>query len=190
MLAVQAAADNRQFGLDADVRSGLRSFVLRLVADRELADDLTQEALAKAHEKADQFRGEGTRAAWLRGIALNIVRDHFRKENRRVRVTSNPDLLNSIPDQGSIEAEYLENEMAVCIRRFVFALPRRQSEMIAMHDLAGLDHAEAAKRLDISPANGRVLLHRGRKNLRLKLEKECKLDFDGDSAPCEPRARK
>jgi hypothetical protein len=41
--------------------------------------------------------------------------------------------------------------------------------------------------MDISEANSRVILHRGRKALRALLEEGCILSFDGDGIPCERR---
>jgi DNA-directed RNA polymerase specialized sigma24 family protein len=51
--------------------------------------------------------------------------------------------------------------------------------------MAGLTHPEVAAALDISVANSRVLLHRGRIVLREILKQNCTLSFDGDSIPCE-----
>ncbi len=50
-----------------------------------------------------------------------------------------------------------------------------------------LTHPEIAALLDISEANSRVILHRGRKALRPLLEESCILSFDGDGIPCERR---
>ena len=53
------------------------------------------------------------------------------------------------------------------------------------HDMAGLTHAEIAGVLEISVANSRVLLHRGRTALRALLRQNCELRFDADGIPCE-----
>jgi RNA polymerase sigma-70 factor (ECF subfamily) len=59
--------------------------------------------------------------------------------------------------------------------------------VVALHDTAGLAHNEIALLLDISVANSRVLLHRGRAALREILKESCVLSFDGDDIPCERR---
>ena len=50
------------------------------------------------------------------------------------------------------------------------ALPQRQAQVVALRDVHGLDGAEVADLIGISEGNVRVLLHRGRAALRLRLE--------------------
>jgi len=57
--------------------------------------------------------------------------------------------------------------------------------VLALHDMVGLTHPEIGRVLDISVANSRVLLHRGRASLHQILERNCTLSFDGDGMPCE-----
>lgn len=78
--------------------------------------------------------------------------------------------------------------MGNCISGYLFQLPERQREVVALHDMGGLDHQEIGRLLGISEANARVVLHRGRAALRAMLEEHCVLSF-GDSVPCEPRPK-
>jgi RNA polymerase sigma-70 factor (ECF subfamily) len=74
--------------------------------------------------------------------------------------------------------------MSSCVVEYVMRLRDQQREVVAMHDMAGLTHAEIGSILGISEANSRVLLHRGRTALRELLESGCVLT-PGDSIPCE-----
>jgi RNA polymerase sigma-70 factor (ECF subfamily) len=49
-------------------------------------------------------------------------------------------------------------------------LPDRQRTVVELRDVHGLTSDEVCERLDLSPANQRVLLHRGRARLRARLE--------------------
>ena len=51
-------------------------------------------------------------------------------------------------------------------------LPERQREVVMLRDVDGLSGQEVCAALDISEANQRVLLHRGRSHLRQSLEHE------------------
>jgi len=60
-----------------------------------------------------------------------------------------------------------------CARRVAMMdLPVRQREVVTLRDIVGLSSAEVCGVLDISEANQRVLLHRGRSRLRQQLESE------------------
>ena len=57
----------------------LRAFSRSLCGDRELADDLAQEALAKAWQSRDTFRAGSNLKAWL----FTILRNQFYSDRRR-----------------------------------------------------------------------------------------------------------
>jgi len=170
----------------ADQRDIVRAFILKLVGDPSLADDLVQETLLRAHKSDAAFRGDASRKTWLHVIALNLVRDHFRATARLPKQVSDPEALLALQDDKALEDELLQREMASCIRQYVLRLPDRQRDVVALHDIAGLTHGEVSSALDISQSNSRLLLHRGRAALRLLLEENCLLCFD-DQVPCQPK---
>lgn len=172
----------------AGERDVVRAFILKLVGDPALAEDLVQEVLLRAHRSAEGFKGDASRKSWLHVIALNVVRDHFRATARRPKQVSDPEALLALQDNEALEDDLLQREMASCIRQYVLRLPQRQRDVVALHDIAGLTHSEVASALDISQSNSRILLHRGRAALRLLLEENCLLCFD-DSVPCQPKPR-
>lgn len=62
-----------------DAQPRVRRFVLSRVYDRDLADDLTAHALAKAWRHLDTFRGgDQSFAAWTQTIASRLILDHRR----------------------------------------------------------------------------------------------------------------
>ena len=64
----------------------------------------------------------------------------------------------------------LGDELIAAARRELDRLPDRQRVVVTMRDMLGLDSAEVCGLLDISVANQRVLLHRGRAAVRQALE--------------------
>jgi RNA polymerase sigma-70 factor (ECF subfamily) len=163
----------------------VRAFVLRHVGDEALADDLTQETFLRVERSSSSHRGEASERSWLCAIALNLTRDHFRASGRLPTATSAPQALEALDSGEDGERALLESEMAACVGEMLFQLPQPQHDVLALHDMAGLTHPEIASVLDISVANSRVLLHRGRAALRRILEQNCTLSFDGDTIPCE-----
>jgi RNA polymerase sigma-70 factor (ECF subfamily) len=64
----------------------------------------------------------------------------------------------------------LSDELIAVARRELDKLPDRQRAVVALRDLHGFDSKEVCELLDISVANQRVLLHRGRAAVRQALE--------------------
>ncbi|MBM3554392.1 MAG: RNA polymerase sigma factor [Alphaproteobacteria bacterium] len=164
-------------------RTYLRRFVGRMVGDGALAEDLVQETLLKAHRHGDAFAGRARRTTWLAAIALNVVRDHFRKPAEPL-VAADPAVVEAIPACDDTERALLEREMGACITGYLMALPERQQAVLALHDMAGLGHAEIAAQLGVAEGNARVLLSRARAALRASLAANCRLAFGTDAIPC------
>lgn len=170
-------------------RGAVRGFLVSVLGDPALADDLTQETFLRAERARGRYRGDATVKAWLFAIALNLARDHLRAAARR-GVTTDLEAAEDLPSaELGAELAAMQREMTACIGHYVLQLPGRQREAVALHDLGGLDHAQIAGHLGISEGNARVLVHRGRAALRRILEAQCVLSFD-DSIPCEPRPPK
>jgi RNA polymerase sigma-70 factor (ECF subfamily) len=166
-------------------RESVWGFVLRQVGERSLADDLTQETLLRAERSIGTWRSEAALRSWIFSIAVNVVRDHFRGRQRALESTSPIVAAEQASPEEGPEKALLESEMAACIDGYVSRLPRLQHHVLALHDMAGLTHAEIAAVLGVSAGNSRVLLHRGRAALRRVLEKDCLLSFGGEGVPCE-----
>jgi RNA polymerase sigma-70 factor (ECF subfamily) len=171
----------------ADHRVAVRDFVAGLVRNRALTEDLTQETFVRAQRSKSSRRGESSLKTWLIAIALNLVRDHFRSTRRAAETASDDGVLEALNSGEDIEHDLLEREMSECIGEHLGRLPSPYLEVVALYDRAGLSHGEIASALDISQANSRVLLHRGRAALREILESACVLSFDADNLPCERR---
>ncbi len=163
----------------------VRAFTLRHVGDEALADDLTQETFLRAERSRSSYRGEASERSWLCAIALNLIRDHFRAAGRIPATTIPPQAVDGVSSGEDGEHALLESEMAACVGEYLLQLPKPQHDVLAFHDMAGLTHPEIAAVLDISVANSRVLLHRGRTVLRAILNQNCTLSFNGDDIPCE-----
>ncbi len=68
--------------------------VYYLSRDPALAEDMAQEAFAIALEKFHQLRNPDKFLPWLTSIAINLTREHFKREKRSVLM---PDMDSSIP---------------------------------------------------------------------------------------------
>ena len=169
-------------------RADLRRFVLRVVGNPDLAEDIVQEALLRAMTSPAGFAGRSQPMTWLSTIALNALRDHYRRRSTRTEVAADEAALEALPSEDDVVLTLMQDEMGACIADHLTVLPDRQREVLTLHDVGGASHAEVAEALGISEGNARVLLHRARAALRERLGRHCRIDFGRDAVPCSPRA--
>jgi RNA polymerase sigma-70 factor, ECF subfamily len=60
-------------------RISIYHYILRLVGDRERADDLTQETFLRVHRRLADLKDTAALEAWLYRIATNVCYDQFRE---------------------------------------------------------------------------------------------------------------
>ncbi len=146
----------------------------RLVLARETPDDLAQsvcrEVLEKLRTGRFQFLGEAAFREWVHRAALMKLVDRQRRWTAQRR-----DVARESPIVGMQSSDSAANEPAITntpsrafeqreeFERFERAygeLPERQREVLRLHHVDGLPHADIATALGISEANSRMLLSR------------------------------
>ncbi len=64
------------------IKNELLSFVFRMLAQRQDAEDIVQETYIHVHESIDSFRGDSSFKTWVFSIALNLARNQLSKQKR------------------------------------------------------------------------------------------------------------
>lgn len=142
--------------------------VLRLVANREDAEDLTQEVFVKVFEKLGSFRGESTLGAWIKRIAVNTALNYLRTANRLQVVTLEGQATPTADEQAVDEAAWEHD-----IRRIHTAigeLPDGCRAVFCLHLLEGYRHQDVAQMLNITESTSKTQYMRARRLLRENLE--------------------
>lgn len=80
------------------------SYVMTLAADRQLAEELTQETFFRAFARQREFRGEADEVTWLCAIAKNLFTDEMRRRNKFAAVPED------LPDQSVSVAKKVEDK--------------------------------------------------------------------------------
>jgi RNA polymerase sigma-70 factor (ECF subfamily) len=167
LLSLSAGGDRRAFD-QIVARHGpfaLRVAV-RLIIDASAAQDLVQEAMLRAWDRAGQFDARRARfTTWLYRIVVNLCIDH----GRRVQPEPMPDNLDPVdPAMGAnevIEAEERRAALAVALK----CMPTRQRAALTLVYDEGMSGAEAARIMGLSAKAVERLLARGRAHLRERL---------------------
>jgi RNA polymerase sigma-70 factor (ECF subfamily) len=146
--------------------AGLYAYVLwRCGGLRDRADEVVQETWLTAVRRLGTFDpGAGPFAGWLRGIAANLLRNHFRREGRRRRRTRplGEGMTACGPAGGGLE----ERDRAERVARALGALPGRYEAALRAKYLDGQSVAEIAARTGDSPKAVESLLTRARQAFR------------------------
>lgn len=134
------------------------------LADRAAAEEATQEALTRALRRWRSVRALDRPAAWLYVVAMNHVRDGWRRERREP--TRAADLNTATPDlSGGVTT-------AVSVREAIATLPARQREAVVLRYLADLSLADVADAMGCAVGTVKATLHQALRSLRVELEED------------------
>lgn len=152
-------------------QAALFTLCLRLLGDRQAAEDAAQEALISAYRAIGQFR-EGSVKAWLLRIAANECKDELRRRGRKGAASLNAMLERGagpaeVPDPGEPVGELLERKaLGAELQRLLMLLPFEQRQAVVLCDLYGYRYEEVADMSGASSGTVKSRIHRGRERLR------------------------
>jgi RNA polymerase sigma factor (sigma-70 family) len=154
--------------------------VYRFIARRvgpALAEDLAAETFATAYRRRGSFEpGRGSLRSWLHGIAINLVRNHWRAEQHLLALDARLVPETDFPDSTeAVDQRVVTAMLAPRLAAALGELARDQRDVLLLHAWAELSHDEIAAALGIAPGTVRSRLSRARGLLREHLG-----DFDFD----------
>lgn len=132
--------------------------------NRALADDLVQDALAKALDRHSQLRDPEAMHAWLCSILANVWHDHLRSHRDMMDIDTVDD--GQLTTDCCPEVDCLQNEIVRRVRQAVGKLPAGQREVVTLVDLEEFSYAEVAAILEIPIGTVMSRLSRARAGLR------------------------
>lgn len=151
----------------AAARPRLFRVALAWCGDAMLADDLVQETMALGLQKVHQLRDPERLNAWLYSILNNSWKQYLRCNRPHEDLDEERPCDGPAPDTAVGQLQTVTR-----VRNAVAELPAEQRRVLALVDLEGLAYSEVAVILDIPIGTVMSRLHRGRKSLLAKLEKQ------------------
>ncbi len=157
------------------------SLVYRMVRDRELAEDLSQEAFVKALNAIESYRPEYKFSSWIFKIANNTTIDHIRKREldtipiEGARNATTPDRAEAtalqIEDKSeSPLAEMESRELGSAIETAIGNLRPEYQSCILLRHVEDRSYEEIAEILDLPLGTVKTYIHRARAELKEALE--------------------
>jgi RNA polymerase sigma-70 factor (ECF subfamily) len=156
-----------------------------LVPSRAVAEEVVQDTWLGVLRGLDRFAERSSLKTWLVRILVNRARSTGVHEHRSLAIgDAGPAVDRARFDETGAwmspprhwiedsEDRLLAEGLRESIKASLEELPARQRAVVVLRDVDGLSSREVCEVLDITDANQRVLLHRGRSRLRQALEAE------------------
>lgn len=145
------------------------ALAVRMLGDREEAEDVSQEAFVRIWRQASRWRsGEARFDTWLHTVVLNLCRDRLRRR-RETYAAEPPEVPDPAPGP---ELGLVRQSERNAVAAALAALPERQREAIVLQYYQELSNGEAAAILGVSVEALESLLSRARRTLRDRLGRE------------------
>jgi RNA polymerase sigma-70 factor (ECF subfamily) len=136
---------------------------------RAEADDLSQEAIARAIERIEDVRDGTSAEGWLFRIATTVCLDHLRRERRARERTElvDPVAFDDVPapPNDPEAAALLRDDVRIAVVAALQHLAPKQRAVLLLHDVCGLSLAEVACTIDTNANAAKATLRRAREAL-------------------------
>jgi RNA polymerase sigma-70 factor (ECF subfamily) len=134
---------------------------VRLCNDRDMAEDLAQEAFVLAWRKLGSFRGDSAFGSWLYRITTNTVLSYLRKQKPFRNMLD----VDDIEEQGQKE----DIGLRMSLDDAIVGLTDGARAVFVLYSLEGYTHDEIGALLGIAQGSSKAQLHRARQLLQAKL---------------------
>ena len=145
------------------------NYVLRMVGDRALAEDLTQEIFLRIYQGLAGFSLRCRFTTWLFQVAKNRVLDELRARERKPQSVVT---LEDLPPLEVVDAPPERVEAIDAVWRAVALLNPDLKMALLLRDVVGLSYTEIADSLEITLATVKWRIFKAREEVQLALERE------------------
>jgi RNA polymerase sigma-70 factor (ECF subfamily) len=162
----------------------VRKFILALVKDEWVADDLIQETFIRVQQNIESLKDPSKLSSWIFRIAYNLCQDHFRqlklsRKEDSIDQEGTDGLKEALIQKGpDIQKELEQRQMGECVQNQINLLPDTLRTVLVLFDIMEFGHQEIADILGLTIKNVKVRLHRARKKLKAILEEKCTFERD------------
>ncbi len=132
------------------------AYILMVVKDKQLADDIFQDTFIKVINtmQAGTYKEEGKFIQWVMRIAHNLIIDHFRK-SKRIPVVDNDsgdfDIFDTIQlTDPSVEEKMIIDQIHQDVKDLIEHLPQEQKEVLFMRHYSDMSFKDIAEHTDVS----------------------------------------
>ncbi|SDG64867.1 RNA polymerase sigma factor [Pseudomonas abietaniphila] len=157
--------------LSSDQVKMIRAFIQKRVMNPDDADDILQCTFLEALRSEHKFQNASKPQTWLCGIALNLIRNHFRKMYRQPYQESWEDHAHTeIEAQGDIGHQVDGHRQLVRVVKAIGTLPSNMQRVIEVSLEMDGNYQETATSLGVPIGTVRSRLSRAREQLKRQMD--------------------
>ena len=188
LLAQAQAGDIRAFHtLFAEFQPQLKSYLYRLIANRNDMEDIAHDVFIIAFENIQSFRGEASLKTWVFTIATNHAKRHLKNQKRwvtdtferiRIMAHANAALMDQIDEtnQYSPQGRYeIREHIDYCFTCVSKMLPIQQQIALILKDIYSFKTKEICRIMDASTSQVKHYLHNARQKMIEIFDDTCAL---------------
>ncbi|MCU0598248.1 MAG: RNA polymerase sigma factor [Desulfobacterales bacterium] len=172
-----ARGDEKAFReLFAKHQKNIINFCYRFCCNRQVAEELAQEVFVRVYRAAERYRPDARFSTWLYRIAVNVCLNETRKRNFQVKIESidqpvqlgHSEINRDIEDQESLSPQDVidAGERERMIQQAMSALPEKQRAALLLRVFNEFSYQQISRQMEISEANVKSLIHKGRQRLQ------------------------
>ncbi len=154
------------------------NYVFRMVGDRGLAEDLTQDIFLRLYQGLPGFSLRCRFTTWLFQVAKNRVLDELRARERKPHRTV---AIEDAPPLDVLDAPPEQVETIDAVWRAVGHLNADLKMAVLLRDVVGLSYIEIADALEITLATVKWRIYKGREEVQVSLAREGIVLFERDN---------
>jgi RNA polymerase sigma-70 factor (ECF subfamily) len=160
--------DERAFALIVRAyEAPIFNYVLRMIGDRALAEDLTQDVFLRVFRGLRGYSRQARFTTWLFQVAKNRVIDEIRAMERRPRTLV---AIEDAPQLEVVDAPIEQSEAIEILLSEVDKLSPDLKEALLLRDIVGLSYNEIANTLDVTLATVKWRIFKAREEVQQALE--------------------
>jgi RNA polymerase sigma-70 factor (ECF subfamily) len=162
--------DDRAFAIIVrSYQTPVFNYVLRMVNDRSLAEDLTQEVFLRVYQGLPRFSSRSKFTTWLFQVTKNRVLDELRATERRPRTVVDVEEMRSLE---IVDAPFERLEAIDAVWRAVEHLTLDLKMALLLRDIVGLSYNEISDSLEITLATVKWRIWKAREEVQLALARD------------------
>jgi RNA polymerase sigma-70 factor (ECF subfamily) len=166
----------------------LFNYLLRLVGNRDDAEEIAQEALVKAYIHAGKYKTIAKFSTWLYTIATNLVRNRMRSRSRAPQIFSlwskrgsegdEEKLIDIVDPNRTPEDKINDVELGEIINRAIEQIPEKYRTSFVLREINQLSYEEIAAVTGLKLGTVRSRINRARNCFRQIIEPILEMGID------------
>jgi RNA polymerase sigma-70 factor (ECF subfamily) len=178
-VSLSQSGDLKAFGLLVEkYQNRLYRFILRIIKNQSVVEDLVQESLIKAYRSIASFRGDSAFYTWLYKIGLNTARNYLYEKKRGLQIDSSIEVEDAenfstaldLYSAETPETELMNKQIAQTVNDSISALPADLQNAITLREIEGLSYEQISQIMDCPVGTTRSRIFRARNIISEKLK--------------------